>query len=1023
MLIRTILVILLINCALLARAQDELALKFGTLNSLDGLSHNSVNDLIVDDYGFLWIGTMDGLNRYDGSKFELFRHIPGDSTSLMNNTVWSLAAGKDQEIIIGTANGLCRYSYHTNTFDHIELTEEDKAIRHITVDGTGQIWASSDTKGLFRIEDLGGGNTAVHYITEQNANYVNFVVQDHIDSTRIWISGKGGLKYFNNTSHEIIDWRDKINHPELQSAIISSLVQDAKGRLWMGTNTYGLFRFDPKSHELRQFIPDDRDPKSIGSTNVADIAIDRDGSLWISSFGEGLSIMTDTERGIFQNYKKKDFELYALKNNTLTKVFSDNQGRVWIGTHGSGLQYYDQGKAPFDLYRENENNQLSISGNNITSIYEDKDGNTWVGTRERGINKIKWTARGDKISALQSYTADESNPNSLNINSTNSYIESNRFGLIIGNRLGGINIYESEKDRFRDYFVYPGDADLLKNYHVNDMYITGEDNIWFATSIGVYLWDSDKQELINYNLRHPDLAALDDIYVRFIFERDKVLWIGASNVGLWAWDLQKKELHTYDNTDPAGSGLNTNNLLCYHLDKRGNLWIGTWEGGLNMMDLSTERFDYYTEANGLSNSVIYSVQEDDNEYLWLSTNNGIIRFDPASETFNSYGINDGLQGEEYNANAGYRSSTTGHILFGGMNGLNQFDPARIKLDTFIPDIHITSLLLHETNSEMPLDLTGSLNNEKLTISHRTYLVECGFGAPKLPSSSNVRFAYRVRGLSDRWINLEQRKEFALTNLTPGTYTLDIRSGLDGGRWSDDIRSLSIISLPPWWQTWWAYLLYVTVGCSILYFIYKSRVSQLVKYQRLRTQISSDLHDDVGTILSAMAFQTEILELEQDPSEKDKFKKITYMSRLALGRMRDTVWAIDSRKDNAESLVDRMEDFLFDAFEGQEIGYKFNKNILSNDLKIRPDIRQSVYLVFKEAVTNALKHTNGDHIKIDLDLDGKGFGLTVHDNGKVDAATIKKSGLGLSNMQARAEKVGADFSINYGDGFKVELRKV
>jgi len=135
----------------------------------------------------------------------------------------------------------------------------------------------------------------------------------------------------------------------------------------MGTNTYGLFRFDPKSHELRQFIPDDRDPKSIGSTNVADIAIDRDGSLWISSFGEGLSIMTDTERGIFQNYKKKDFELYALKNNTLTKVFSDNQGRVWIGTHGSGIQYYDQGKAPFDLYRENENNQLSISGNNITS--------------------------------------------------------------------------------------------------------------------------------------------------------------------------------------------------------------------------------------------------------------------------------------------------------------------------------------------------------------------------------------------------------------------------------------------------------------------------------------------------------------------------------------------------------------------------------------------------------------------------------------------------------------------------------
>jgi len=172
----------------------------------------------------------------------------------------------------------------------------------------------------------------------------------------------------------------------------------------------------------------------------------------------------------------------------------------------------------------------------------------------------------------------------------------------------------------------------------------------------------------------------------------------------------------------------------------------------------------------------------------------------------------------------------------------------------------------------------------------------------------------------------------------------------------------------------------------------------------------------------MAFQTEILELEQDPSEKDKFKKITDMSRLALGRMRDTVWAIDSRKDNAESLIDRMEDFLFDAFEGQEIGYEFNKNILSNDLKIRPDIRQTVYLVFKEAVTNALKHSNGDHINIELDLPGKGFGLTVHDNGTVDTSTIKKSGLGLSNMQARADKVDAVFTLNYHQGFRVDLRK-
>ena len=217
-------------------------------------------------------------------------------------------------------------------------------------------------------------------------------------------------------------------------------------------------------------------------------------------------------------------------------------------------------------------------------------------------------------------------------------------------------------------------------------------------------------------------------------------------------------------------------------------------------------------------------------------------------------------------------------------------------------------------------------------------------------------------------------------------------------------------------------MYLASIASILYMIYKTRVTQLIKYQNLRTQISSDLHDDVGTILSAMAFQTEILEIEQDAGEKEKYKKITDMSRLALGRMRDTVWAIDARKDNASGLVERMQDFLFDVFEGKEISYDFKKDILSDELKIAPNIRQSLYLVFKEAITNALKHTNGDHIDIVLELKGKGFYLMVKDNGHVDPTKIKKSGLGLSNMKSRADKVGADFSYKFADGFLVEMRK-
>ena len=1005
-------------------AQDNISFKFGSITSIDGLVHNSVNDIVQDEYGFLWIGTMDGLNRYDGSRFELFKNIPGDSTSLVNNTVWFLEKGKDHDILIGTAAGLCRYSYRSNQFERIPLTSDDSnnGIRRISLDNKNQIWTSSINQGCFRLDHFYDDSISVvrDYPQFTSTAFTTFVLQDDIDTSRVWITLQGRLASLNLITEEETYWPEVEQHEGFTNSIVSSIIQDSIGRLWMGTNTNGLFRFNPSSGEFIQYIPKGI-TSSLGSSGSFDLQIDHEGMLWASSFGGGLSIMPDLEKEEFINFKKEEFADYALNSNTLTKIIEDRDGRIWIGTHGAGVHYYDQDFAPFQLYRSNEDNPLSISSNNITSIYEDRDLNTWVGTREGGVNKISWSDDGHRIKNIKKYSSKEGDPHSLNINTTNSYLEHDDLGLILGNRLGGLNIYEREKDRFRDYFSQPGDVDALKGYHVNDMYTRQNGDIWMATAIGVYMWDQAATELINYNQTNPQLAALSKEYIRFVIERDGILWIGVSNVGLWAWNIDDKKLETYDQSNQLGEGLNTNNLLSAHFDDHDQLWIGTWEGGLNKLNLTTGRFQYFTQENGMTNDVVYNIQEEDDGFLWLSTNNGIIRFDPNTERFNTYGIKDGLQGEEYNAHAGFKSERTGRILFGGMNGLNQFDPSIIKVDTIIPEIYLTSLRLHETNKNQPIVISGVLNKEKISVSHKTYLLEFAFGAPKYPSS-NVRFAYRVKGLSDRWIDLDERKEFSITNLSAGSYTLDIRSGLDGGQWSDSIRSISIISKPPWWRTWWAYILYLASIASILYMIYKTRVTQLIKYQNLRTQISSDLHDDVGTILSAMAFQTEILEIEQDAGEKEKYKKITDMSRLALGRMRDTVWAIDARKDNASGLVERMQDFLFDVFEGKEISYDFKKDILSDELKIAPNIRQSLYLVFKEAITNALKHTNGDHIDIVLELKGKGFYLMVKDNGHVDPTKIKKSGLGLSNMKSRADKVGADFSYKFADGFLVEMRK-
>lgn len=1008
------------------KAQPQSSYKFRSLTTQDELSHNSVNAIYQDDLGFLWIGTMDGINRYDGSRFELFNTIPGDSTSLISNTVWAVVQGADNDILIGTPSGLCRYSYHTNQFERIPLSADDSNnnIRSITLDHNEQIWVSSSNNGIYRIDNFYNDSSTVitNYDKFASKSFLSYVLQDRYDTSRVWIAYHGGLASYDVHTKEEIDWNQHIVQYDFTKSIVSSIAQDSIGRLWIGTNTKGLFRFDPELQELKQYIPNETE-KSIGFNNVSDLHIAHDDQLWITSFGGGLSIMTDMGRGDFINFKKKEYIDYALTSNTLTQIIQDKDGRIWMGTHGEGIIYHDERIAPFQLYRSSEEDPLGLSSNNITSIYEDSNNNTWIGTRESGVNKIKWSDDGEYIETIQKYNSKEGDPSSLNINTTNSYIETEDLGLIIGNRLGGLNVYEREQDRFRDYFVQPGDVDALRDYHVNCMVSSDNRDIWMGTSIGIYKWGHSAAQLINYNQAHAELEPLHDAYIRFLIERDGILWIGVSNAGLWRWDIINEELIIYDQLKKPGSGLNINNLLCAHFDKKNQLWIGTWEGGLNRMDLSTDKFEYYTEEDGLPNSVVYSIQEDDEGFLWLSTNDGIIRFDPEKERFNAFGIKDGLQGEEYNSFAGYRSERTGRILFGGMNGLNQFDPQKIQVDTLIPPIYLTSLSLHQTDEAQPINIPSIMNQKEIAISHKTYLLEFAFGAPLLSKSDNVIYSYRVRGLSNRWIDLGKRQEFSLTNFSPGRYTLDIRSGLSGGDWSDELTSLRIYSYPPWWKTWWAFLLYMAIIVTLLYLYYQNRVSQLLKYQNLRTQISSDLHDDVGTILSSMAFQTEILELEQQVEEKEKYKKITDMSRLALSRMRDTVWAIDARKDNAESLVDRMQDFLFDVMESQEISYEFNKIVLSKDLKIAPDIRQTIYLIFKEALTNSLKHSNGDHITIELELNGKGFYLMIKDNGTVDPESIKKSGLGLSNMKARADKVEADFSYQYDDGFMVEMSRV
>lgn len=1008
-------------------------LKFGSLTKEDGLSHSTVNSITQDTFGFIWIGTMDGLNRYDGRLVEVFKNDKSDATSLANNTVWKIFVSSKNQIWIGTSEGICFYDYSVGHFQRVSLSHSDgtpNPVRRIIEDANGAIWIISTLDGLVKLEEKKDGSYEVkkfkgdfqERILSQNGH--SDLSRDPLNKDILWFLVSDGLLTIDINTFEIENFENLLKDYKIDDLFFHSITVDHKGVLWLLCTSNGIIQLDIERKKKKHFIHSPGDPKSIGNNDLSKILEDRNHNLWISSLGSGLNLMRDGNKEEFETYRSKPFEAKSLLSDNVVDIFEDESGIIWLGTHGAGVQYIIQKSNPFFLYTSDREDKLSIPSNNITAVYEDRKGYTWIGTRNDGFTKAMLDSSKTKIESIVIY--DGKNPKSRHIknNAAVSFFESDSLGLIIGMRLGGVQVYDYENDSFRSYFYKPGDMDEVKDYHVNVIKKTSEGDLFLGTFNGVYFWDQSSRQLIDFTDQHPDLEVVSSSYITLLKNTDSELWIGTGSEGVYVWDKIEKKLIPFPNNYIQTDSISLKTILSFFEDAKGVYWIGSWDGGLLKYHPTSKEIKIYDERYGLNNRVIYSIQGDQQGYLWVSTNKGISKFDPEEEIFYNFKKSDGLQGEEYNSRVGYVNNETGHIFFGGMEGLNSFLPSDIKTELNHPSLYINKLTIYEEDAS-PKDITVVVNNSKVsevTISHKCYLMDFILGAPKSPVSAAVNYAYKLEGLSDNWIDLDKTQEFSLTNLATGQYTLKLRSILENGSTSQELAMLSIISLPPWWHTWWAYFFYCLLTIAALYGIYTYRIRQIIKYQSLRTQISSDLHDDVGTILSTIAFQAEIMELENKKSQIEGFGKLTKLSRLAMGRMRDTVWAMDARRDNTDSLLARMNDFLFDAFDHQEIEYEFDHSQVKKGASIPPNIRQTIYLVFKESVSNALKHSSGTMIRIYLKIDGKKFSLKVHDNGNVNPAKMKTSGLGLANMKARAEKVDASFSIHTTNGFEVKLEK-
>lgn len=875
--------------------QESTIRKWTALTTRDGLSQSSVNCILRDSYGFLWFGTRDGLNRYDGYTFTIYRHDPANPASLPDNQVKCLFEDEQHRIWIGTlGGGLCVYDPNRSAFVRLEdlgyhpTFPIDPAIYSICPDKKGGLWIGT-FRNLLRIDRT---TKTIQQFKADAANLtalsnptIQAIFQD--DAGRTWIGTDGGLNLYHPETGTFTHYLHDAHDPHsLNNDRITAITQGKQGMLCIGTDGGGLNIFDPKTGESQNF------PNSINAS-VRTLCRAADGGLWVGTEG-GLDLF-DEDKNSFIHYRRTLIGEGSLSNNSILSLLEDSTGILWAGTAQGGVNKYDRNLFYFDVYRSTSD-PGSLGNDQVTSFAEDGAGNIWIGTDGGGLDQWQ-RATGH----FRHYHPEPGNNNSLSGPAILSLmVNRSKDALWIGTYGNGVDRLDLHTGAFRHFRAGAGPGEL-SNPSVYSIIEDREGNIWMGTNGGgIDVLHRDGS--IEHHHFSTQQDSLSNNYIRCLMQDSKGhIWIGTYSGGISVYDPLTKKFTVYDNVIHHLS-----NQVVFSLceDSRGRIWAGTMGGGLNRFDPVAQKFTSYSENQGLSNNIINSIVEDRRGYLWLSTNKGVSRWDPQKTTFRNFGLHNGLQNLEFTVGAGFRDNS-GRILFGGIDGFNVITPGDERTNKKPPTTRLTGFFLF--NKPVLPDtpgspLKGDINQVKeIVLSHDQSDFSIGFTANSYTVPEDNRYAYKLEGFDNHWTTAGSERRATYTNLPPGHYVFKVRSANNDGLWSQNDTVLAIIMRPPFWKTWWAYATYVLVLLLLLYIIYRDirereRLKARIRLEQMTAEKMKEINDlklnffasvshELRTPLSLITDPLRrILRGEISPEQTRTYSSLMYDNAMRLTRL-------------------------------------------------------------------------------------------------------------------------------------------
>ncbi len=1035
--LRNLILILLLCCVCWINTFAQL--RFERIGNQQGLSQSTVLKVFQDKKGFIWFATRDGLNKYDGYNFTVYRHIFNDPNSISSSSITCISEDKNENLWVGTADGgINKMDRETGKFIRFKQTESKNDISKLNISSIivtkdNKIFAATYGAGLLQID--GNSGTIRWKVVETNPISTNSISKVYQDKNGNLLLG-GPYGVFTQISLNGQPKSFKIeNNLTPKRNQITCFLEDSQGNILVGTRGNGLYKIDLITRKLTQVLYNinqiDRD------NLIMSLAYDQKGTLWVGTDSGVILIKNNDFKKPIHLQSNPDSET-GLSSHAIQGLMVDRDDNVWIGTWEAGLNVHFRNRNKFSLYRHKTNTEQSLLRDKITSIACEDNNKVWVGSNS-GL-----TLLDRKTNFYKHFIINPSTSTVLNNNDINFLHVDNEGDLIILTWGTGMRILKKGTTNF-------------KNYHFSN----GQSNSYFtsveSSKIPHKLWIGTQESgLLSFDkvtgifTPIPELnkkGVLADIHVNSLLEDSNgMLWIGSYNNGTFKYNPKTHDILHFEQSEKQGS-IKGNHIFQVYEDSQKRIWIATNGGGLCLYQPKTNTFKTWTTFDGLPNNTIKGILEDKHQNLWLATNEGLSEFLIRSNSFKNYTQADGLQGSEFLINA-YAQNKEGEMFFGGTGGMNVFHPDSLKENNKVPSVYITGLRLF--NKPVNIGQKGSplqkniLATQELTFESNQNVISLEFTALDFESLKNNHYAYLMEGFDTDWQYVGTQRIASYTNLNAGEYTFRVKASNNDGVWNPQQATMKIIILPPWYKSWWAFWIYGGLILGSIYMfrkvvqvrerfkldikIQEKENAQIQELDRLKTNFFTNISHEFRTPLTLIISPLEkyLSENTDSPNPHRKRAESIYrnakqlqklinqlldLSKLEAGRLfpeitqSDLIEFIEKITNSFQDLVDQKnislqfittEKQLMAYFDG-DIVEKILTNLLSNAFKfskeggeinvsvtIKPSDNQQVIIkvsdngigISHENLPNIFNRFYQVHDKNQPQIVGTGVGLSL-----------------------------------------------